>query len=68
MNLSNNENDVAAVAAADADGGKYNFGRDLSKMPKVTRNNSKGCCLLLLKNISKLVLQWLLCYSVGVSI
>ena len=35
MNLSNNENDVAA-AAADGGGGKYNFGRDLNKMPKVT--------------------------------
>ena len=58
MNLSNNENNVAAAAASDAGdgggaGGKYNFGRDLSKMPKVTRNISKGC-LLLLQNISKL--------------
>ena len=35
MNLSNNENDVAAPAA-DGGGGKCNFGRDLSKMPKVT--------------------------------
>lgn len=35
MNLNNNENDVAA-AAADGGGGKCNFGRDLSKMPKVT--------------------------------
>ena len=58
MNLSNNENNVAAAAASDAGdgggaGGKYNFGRDLSKMPKVTCNISKGC-LLLLQNISKL--------------
>ena len=59
MNLSNNENNVAAAAAAsDAGdgggaGGKCNFGRDLSKMPKVTCNISKGC-LLLLQNISKL--------------
>ena len=57
MNLSNNENNVAAAASDVGDGGgaggKYNFGRDLSKMPKVTRNISKGC-LLLLQNISKL--------------
>ena len=36
MNLSNNENDVAAAAADGGGGGKCNFGRDLSKMPKVT--------------------------------
>ena len=57
MNLSNNENNVAAAASDAGDGGgaggKCNFGRDLSKMPKVTRNISKGC-LLLLQNISKL--------------